>query len=339
MSLDLLWIPLLIFAIVVFLTRGLCGERPWLQIQDHPNERSLHTQPTPRSGGVAMVLGLVAGLLCGWGYGEVPGILGWIALGGGLIAGISLLDDFRHVAARWRFLVHMVAAALLVAVGLGLRDAALPLFSWPMPLLFGGATTALLVIWIINLYNFMDGMDGFAAGMATIGFSAMAVMAWRGGAGDLALSCLAVAVAGAGFLIYNFPKARIFMGDLGSSVLGYLAISFALWADRYDIFPLWAALLVFSPFVVDATATLLIRMVRGERVWEAHRAHAYQRLVRHGWGHRKTVKRAYGLMSLCAVSAIVAVGLDEGNQAAVLIAWVVIYIYLWFAIRRICASS
>ncbi len=339
MSLEMIWIPLLTFAIAVLLTRGLCGERPWLRIQDHPNERSLHTQPTPRSGGVAMVLGLVIGLLSGWIYGEVPGGLGWISLGGGLIAGVSLLDDFRHVPARWRFLVHMIAAALLVAVGLALRDVGLPLLSWSLPVLLGGTITVLLVIWMINLYNFMDGMDGFAAGMATIGFSALAVMAWRGGAGDLALSCLTVALAGAGFLVYNFPKARIFMGDLGSSLLGYLAIAFALWADRYGVFPLWAALLVFSPFIVDASVTLAIRLARRERVWEAHRTHAYQRLVQYGWGHRKTVLRAYVLMLACAVSAIVSVDLSAGYQAVVLIAWVMIYLFLWLSVRRICATD
>jgi len=325
----------LIFAIVVFMTRSLCGERAWLRIEDHPNERSLHTQPTPRSGGVAIVSGLIAALLCAWFYGWVPAKLAWIAAGGVLIAAVSLLDDFRHVPARWRFLVHMIAAIILVVAGLGLTDVAVPPVSWSLPLLPGGVLSVLLVIWMINLYNFMDGMDGFAAGMTSIGFSAMAVMAWRSGIYELALSSMAVATAGAGFLVFNFPKARIFMGDLGSSLLGFLAIAFALWGDRSDAFPLWAAVLVFSPFIVDATVTLLLRLVRRERFWEAHRSHAYQRLVQHGWGHRKTVLRSYVLMFFCAVSAIFAVGVEASYQTGILGAWVLIYVVLWRWVGRI----
>ncbi|MBI1195690.1 MAG: hypothetical protein GC138_07585 [Gammaproteobacteria bacterium] len=332
------WIPPLIFIVSVIVTRGLCGERAWLRIEDHPNERSLHTQPTPRTGGVAIATGLIAGLLYAWGASGVPGTLAAVALGCGLVGGVSLLDDFRHVAARWRFLVHTIAAVILVSLAdLGLRKLGLPPFSWSLPVWPGAVLTVVAVIWMINLYNFMDGMDGFAAGMAAIGFSAMAGLAWLGGNGELGLASLSVAAAAAGFLIFNFPKARIFMGDLGSSSLGFLAIAFALWGDRSDAFPLWAALLVFSPFIVDATVTLMIRLARGERVWEAHRSHAYQRLVQHGWGHKKTVLRAYLLMAACALSAVAAVKLGTPYQSAVLIAWGLAYIVLWRGIGQLCA--
>lgn len=333
------WIPLLIFGVAALVTRGLCSERAWLRIEDHPNERSLHTQPTPRTGGVAILVALIVGLLCVWPVYGISGTLSAVVLGCGLVGGISLLDDFRHVPARWRFLVHMIAAVVLVAVaGLGLGELRLPPLSLSLPVWLGGVLTVLAVVWMINLYNFMDGMDGFAAGMAATGFSAMAVMALHGGNAALGLASVSVAAAAGGFLIFNFPKARIFMGDLGSSSLGFLAIAFALWGDRSNAFPLWAAVLVFSPFIVDATVTLMIRLARGARVWEAHRTHAYQRLVQLGWGHRKTVLRAYVLMAACAMSAVVGVGLGTTYQAGVLVAWTVGYIVLWRRIGKLCAA-
>ena len=150
------------------------------------------------------------------------------------------------------------------------------------------------------------------------------------------------AAAAAGFLWSNFPPARIFLGDLGSSTLGLLAAGFSLWGARDGLFPLWTAALAFSPFIVDATWTLGRRLARGERVWEAHRSHHYQRLVLAGWGHRKTVLRSYVLMAGAAASAVAAPGLATWEQWAVIGAWAVVYALIHFRVgleERLVASG
>ena len=193
------------------------------------------------------------------------------------------------------------------------------------PLLFWAVRgfTGLFVLWMINLYNFMDGMDGFAGGMAVIGFT---TLAWLGRADtEFAAVCMTIAAACAGFLVYNFPPARLFLGDTGSTALGFLAAACSLWGSQAGLFPFWAALWVFSPFIVDATVTLLRRLVRGERVWEAHRSHYYQRLVLLGWGHRRTVLAEYALMLACAGAAILAVQLPTGGILALAAGGLCIY--------------
>ncbi len=172
----------------------------------------------------------------------------------------------------------------------------------------------MFVIWMTNLNNFMDGMDGFAGGMAVFGFGTLGLLGHLAGDGYYAAVCWVIASASAGFLVWNFPPARIFMGDTGSLALGLLAAALSLWADRYGLFPLWLALLVFAPFVVDATLTLARRTLKGKRIWEAHRSHYYQRLVQAGWSHRRTVLWEYGLMFLCSVCALLAFSSSTGEQ-------------------------
>ena len=162
----------------------------------------------------------------------------------------------------------------------------------------------LFVVWMVNLYNFMDGMDGFAGGMAVIGFATLALMGELAGSSDYCFAALLVCMASAGFLPFNFPPARLFMGDLGSGSLGLLVALLLLWADRAGLFPLWIGVLVFSPFIVDATWTVMRRISQGQKPWEAHREHFYQRLVRLGWGHKRTVLYSYILMLKCSLLAL-----------------------------------
>jgi UDP-N-acetylmuramyl pentapeptide phosphotransferase/UDP-N-acetylglucosamine-1-phosphate transferase len=137
----------------------------------------------------------------------------------------------------------------------------------------------IFTVWFINLYNFMDGMDGFAGGMGTLGFGFLAYLGWLAGQDFFALSGLLIAGANLGFLLCNFPPARIFMGDAGSTTMGFLAAGMSLWGVRDGLFPMWIPILIFSPFIVDATVTLIRRLVHGDKVWQAHRSHYYQRLV------------------------------------------------------------
>ncbi len=300
---------------------------------DHPNARSLHQVAVPRSGGLAVLFGLAVTLgLCRL-AGLNPEQLPWIA--GALlpVAAVSLLDDLGEVSRRLRFAVHLGAGLLLAAGGLLWGSLGLPGADWPWPAPLAWLLTVLYVVWMINLYNFMDGMDGFAGGMALFGFSALAVLGWQGGDPVFALVAACIAAAAGGFLFSNFPPARIFLGDLGSSCLGLLAAALSLWGAATGLFPLWVAWLAFSPFIVDATWTLARRLVRGERIWEAHRSHHYQRLVLAGWGHRKTVLRAYLVMVAAAVCAVAAPDLSAPEQWLVLLAWAAIYALIHVRIR------
>jgi len=300
---------------------------------DHPNDRSLHQTPVPRSGGIGVLFGLTLSLLlASWGAG--PDVaLAWLLVSASLVAGVSLWDDFGHVSRRLRLLVQASAACVLVAGGLIWSRLDLPGIDWTFGAPVAWVLTLLYVVWMINLYNFMDGMDGLAGGMGLFGFGALAALGWQGGDSLFALVSACTAAACGGFLTSNFPPARIFMGDLGSSTLGLLAAGLSLWGCQRGLFPLWAAWLAFSPFIVDATSTLLRRLVRGERIWEPHRSHHYQRLVLAGWGHRKTLIRAYLVMAGTAACAVAAPSLPVRDQWALIVAWAIIYSLIAFRVR------
>jgi UDP-N-acetylmuramyl pentapeptide phosphotransferase/UDP-N-acetylglucosamine-1-phosphate transferase len=253
---------------------------------DRPNERSLHERPVPRSGGIALLAGVLVSLA--FGAGEL-----WLPIGLALaLAVLSLLDDLRGLPTAARLAAHLTAAGAL----------AWYLLSPMHPLEL--AVLAVAVAWMTNLYNFMDGSDGLAGGMALIGFGAYAVAAGSGGHGALLALTLALAAAALGFLLFNFPPAKIFLGDVGSVPLGFLAGALGLQGWRDDLWPLWFPAVVFAPFIADASATLVRRALRGEKVWQAHREHYYQRLVRLGFGHRGTAYVAYALMLICAALAL-----------------------------------
>jgi len=255
---------------------------------DQPNERSLHERPVPRTGGIALLAGAAASLAFGATALWLP-----LALAAAL-AVLSFADDLRGLPTALRLASHLAAAGIIVWY----------LMSPMQPLAL--VILALAVAWITNLYNFMDGSDGLAGGMALIGFGAYAAAAALAGHAPLAALSVALAAASGAFLLLNFPPARIFLGDAGAVPLGFLAASLGLVGWRDDLWPLWFPLVVFAPFIGDATLTLLRRLARGERVWHAHREHYYQRLVRLGAGHRGAALTGYGLMLACAAAALYA---------------------------------
>jgi UDP-N-acetylmuramyl pentapeptide phosphotransferase/UDP-N-acetylglucosamine-1-phosphate transferase len=249
---------------------------------DHPNERSLHAQPVPRTGGIAVLAGACVSFFVDGNQVWLPLVL---ALG---LAALSFADDLRPLPAAVRLAAHLAAAAIVVWFYLA------PISAWQALVLVVG------IGWLTNLYNFMDGSDGLAGGMSVIGFGAYALAA----NGPVATVSLCIAAASAAFVVFNFHPARIFLGDVGSIPLGFLAGALGIVGWRDDAWPLWFPLLVFAPFIADATVTLVRRALRGERVWHAHREHFYQRMVRSGLGHAGTAGVAYGAMALCAASAL-----------------------------------
>ncbi|WP_040262155.1 MraY family glycosyltransferase [Pseudomonas massiliensis] len=277
-------IGLAVFTLAVSLTWGMRGYALRKQLMDVPNSRSSHTVPTPRGGGVgivgALVLGLPAAVYLGLLTAADASLLALPGLG---VAVLGFADDHGHIAARWRLLGHFIAAA----AGLALLDKwpVVPLYQhvclaglWvSIPLVFG-------LVWLLNLYNFMDGIDGIAGVQAvTVCLS----LAWLGylyaTPADVALALMLVAAA-AGFLCWNLPPAKIFMGDAGSGFLG-LVIGL-LWLKIASHAPqvFWPGLVLMGVFVVDATWTLVVRLRRGEKLYQAHRSHGYQHAAQR-WGH------------------------------------------------------
>ena len=327
-----LWIALAVsVGVALAATRALISAALRAGLLDVPNERSLHHRPTPHGGGVGILAGLVAGLavLARWPF---PGA-SWLAAGVLLLAVVSLLDDARPVGPLARIAVHFAVASLLVVGDMVPSGLGLPGVTWVPHPLAAAVLSVLFAVWMLNLYNFMDGMDGFAGGMTVFGFGGLAVLGALAGGDGFAASAALVASAAAGFLVFNFPPARIFMGDVGSVPLGFLAAAMILIAERDGLFPLWLGVLVFSPFVVDATITLGRRLLHGERIWQAHRSHYYQRLVQMGWSHRRTVLAEYVLMAACSASALLVAVLPEAGPA-VGTCWLVGYTALAVTLSR-----
>jgi len=253
---------------------------------DHPNARSSHVVPTPRGGGIAIVAGFCLATTA-WALGsdgERAALL-WLAIvpPALLVAVVGFVDDHRPLSARARLIAHFVAAAWTVGLFGGL-----PSLPWPsgaLPVgLAGGALAVIATVWCLNLYNFMDGIDGIAASEAV--FVTLAAAVLGGAAAPAFVPLLALAAAAAGFLAFNWPPARIFMGDAGSGFLGLVLASLLLSLHVSGHLPIGAGLILLGTFLADATVTLLVRLLRGERLHEAHRSHAYQRATRRFGGHR-----------------------------------------------------
>lgn len=307
--------PLVSALVTLVLTFILMTSKTGIIVRDIPNERSLHSTPVPRVGGIA----LMAGVLSGWAL-LAQFLPWWTALPALGLFALSLLDDMRSLSAGTRLIGHFLAA-LVVVTGAGVS------LLWSIPVL-------LFIVWMTNLYNFMDGSDGLAGGMALFGFGGYGVGAWLGGSEMLALLNFSVAAAALGFLVFNFHPAKVFMGDAGSIPLGFLAAVFGVSGWQAGYWPFWFPLLVFSPFVADATVTLLKRMRRGERLSQAHRSHYYQRLVQLGWGHRNTALAEYALMLLAGMSALWGIGLAHTAQGYLLLGWGMVYLALMGWIDR-----
>lgn len=284
-------------------------------VLDQPNHRSLHSKVTPRTGGLA----IMAGLIAEWGMMGLAWI--WVAVLVLLMA-ISLIDDIRGLPVRWRFAAQLAISALFVWV-------TIPGAEWWLLILL-----TLAITWMINLYNFMDGSDGLAGGMALFGFSGYALAAYFAHDMQFAVMGGCIAAASLAFLLFNFHPARIFMGDAGSVPLGFLAGAMGVYGWQHALWPAWFPLLVFSPFVVDASVTLLKRLCRGERFWQAHRSHYYQRLIQLGWGHRKTAIAEYILMLAVGLTALLSLDCEPLIVGLVLVLWGMVYALLMWLIDR-----
>lgn len=290
---------------------------------DTPNARSSHSIPTPRGGGVSIVLcfllavpalALAGGVSWSW-------ALALLGAGAG-IAVLGFMDDHGHIAARWRLLGHFSGAiwALLFIGGLPPVE----LFGRAVELGWVGHLIAgLYLVWMLNLYNFMDGIDGIASVEALCVCLGMCVIYWLSGAEQLIWLPLFLSMAVLGFLYWNFPPARIFMGDAGSGFIGITLGVLSLQAGWVSSQLLWAWLIMLGIFIVDATFTLIRRLIRGDKVYEAHRSHAYQFASRCFGNHRPVTLAVLVINTVWLLPiAVCSVLFDMEGGVAVFIAYV-----------------
>jgi len=260
---------------------------------DVPNSRSSHTTPTPRGGGIAIVAAATLALLVLALLGNIPRALVMALAGGGIaVAAVGFADDHYNIPAAPRLAVHFLAAAWAVywvggleSVQIGTDVARL---GW-----VGAMLSTLGIVWFLNLFNFMDGIDGIAASEGVF-IAAVGAMLSPAGA-SLSSAAWVIAASCCGFLLWNWPPAKIFMGDVGSGYLGYVLAVLGLRAAHENADALWVWLILGGVFLLDATLTLLRRALRGERVYQAHRSHAYQWLARRWRGHRPVTLAVIGL--------------------------------------------
>jgi Fuc2NAc and GlcNAc transferase len=251
-----------------------------MQLLDQPNERSSHHRPTPHGGGVPLFLAFALGLgLSGYWYGPIPGNYLVLLLAALFLMLLGAMDDVWGLSVRLRMALYGLCCLLTALYLLQPFSGAIELLAWVL-------IWAFILLWSLNLYNFMDGIDGIAALQCILACGSAALLSWLGaGEGGYALFCLLLAVAHLGFLFWNWPPARLFMGDAGSVPTGFLLASLALlgWVQG-QLNPLcW--LILLAAFVTDASWTLLWRAATGQPFTQPHRLHAYQRLSRHFGSH------------------------------------------------------
>lgn len=260
------------------------NKRQWL---DEPSSRSSHTQPTPTGGGLAMVFSFTCACLIAFtddlsGFNQymilVPAIL---------IAGVGLADDIYQLGIMPRIAVQALAAVWALAL-FGMPP--IPLFSMTViPELMGYLVAIVCFIWFINLFNFMDGIDGIAGSQSLFMLMAGVILALNANAPDLITLMLLLAAAVCGFLVLNISPARIFMGDVGSNFLGFLLGVIVLATTVRGVVTIWSWLILSGVFIIDASVTLMTRVLAGEKWYYAHRSHAYQRAAGHFGSHGKVV--------------------------------------------------
>lgn len=241
------------------------------------NDRSSHTTPTPHGGGIAIAIAWFIGIIYFYINMQIESNLFYALLMGVVISIVSYFDDLYELSPKLRIVVQSsVAIGAIIVLG-GLNTLELGLFSIENQIITN-LFAFLMIVWFINLYNFLDGIDGYAGSEAL--FLAIAGLVLFGGQHFIVLI-----VSVLGFLIWNWHKAHIFMGDVGSTLLGYNIAVFTIYYSNQESTNLWVWIILFGLFWFDATLTLLRRYKNGEKLSEAHRKHAYQRLTQSGWSH------------------------------------------------------
>ncbi len=320
------------FVLSVLVTRAAIVYARRRGMLDQPGFRRSHQVPTPRGGGIGIVAGALLAAAVALPYlRDASGA--WTAVAvcvaGAAVAVAGWADDHHTMPVLPRLLIQVLASTLFVAVTIHAGGFA---WAWLPP-------GVLLSVWSINLHNFMDGIDGILGAQIVFVGAGLALLAWVCASPVLTIAAGGMAAAAAGFLVYNWPPARVFMGDVGSGFAGFLVfVLIALLCVRVPL-ALWPALLLCSSFAADAGFTLAWRMWRGKRWYNAHREHVYQWLVRCGWTHAQTVG-LYMLWNLLLAAPLAAWATWRPHTGP----WLCVALYvvaagLWWQVRRICVHG
>ncbi len=300
-------------------------------ILDMPNARSSHIIATPRGGGLGLVIPFLFSVIVLGFFNIISVSIGLALLGGGaLVAVLGWMDDKNGLTARARAIFQFLSAAWAVfwlggfsTMSIGFAELQL---SW-----IGSIVAVIGTVWLINLYNFMDGVDGIAGTEAvSAALICGLLLVWQHSS-SLAELCFLLAASVLGFLLWNWPPAKIFMGDVGSAFLGYIFAVMAMWSEQSGAIPFIIWIMLLGVFVIDATVTLIKRLSKGEKLYEAHRSHVYQLAVQAGYSHRQVTSTVLFINLLLGIVAVVALTYSNyllGISIGVAIVLIVVHIIL-----------
>jgi len=301
-----------------------------LNLLDIPGHRSSHKEPTPTMGGLAIVVAFFLGMFLAhlspldW---ETPQWLGWFLIGAGLVAFVGVIDDLQRLPVLLRLLLYGVAAGMPIAGGIRLRAVSIPVFGI---IEFGMLEIPVTIVWImavVSFYNFMDGIDGLAAGVGVIVPGFLAYIAWKVGNSDILILNLLLGSSCLGFACYNFPPARIFMGDVGSTFIGYVLAVLAVVGNHSEgpgHIPFLVPVLLLGTFLFDTIVTLSRRILSREKWYLSHHEHYYQKMTSLGFSHLQVTLGEYGLTFLLGVSALLYIRGNQMLALSILCVWLIL---------------
>jgi Fuc2NAc and GlcNAc transferase len=324
-----------LFIISLLLTMAMRRYALHKKILDIPNHRSSHQLPTPRGGGMAIVLSFTLAVLYLGSIETIPMHLVIALTGGGLaVAAIGYMDDLYHAPTLWRMLGHVCVALWAVFWLQGFPH--LDLGTWQFALPHVGILIAVIgIVWCINLYNFMDGIDGLAGSEGLFVALASGLVLWFSGQTHLALMLLLLAAAIAGFTTLNWPPAKIFLGDAGSGFLGYVFSVSALYTANTRTLSLIFWLIILAVFICDATFTLIYRVWQRKKWYAAHREHAYQHLIAYGASHQQ-VTLSIGVLNIFLVLPVAFLTLQWPYQGFWLMGGMMLLLFvIWLVIKSL----
>jgi UDP-GlcNAc:undecaprenyl-phosphate/decaprenyl-phosphate GlcNAc-1-phosphate transferase len=316
--------------------------RRFVQIMDEPNHRSSHSKAIPRAGGVSIVITFFIGLSATWYVGALAGIDQALLLGFVfsvlLISVISLIDDVSEQTAMVKLVMHMIAVAVVLYFGIVLDEIAIPVFGYVQLDWLGYVVSFLWILGLSNSYNFMDGLDGLAGGVAVIASLFFMIITFFEGSSFVYIISYSLLAGALGFLFLNYPPAKIILGDVGAVFLGFVFAVLAIIAARYDesrtsflVMPL----LLFN-FIYDTSFTFCRRLLKGDNVTEAHRSHLYQLLNRSGYSHLEVVLSQYCMVFLQGLGALWLVNIPGNERMLVFIPFLLLQIAYTSAVMRRC---
>lgn len=301
---------------------------------DIPGDRSSHKRPTPTMGGLAIVTAFFLGMILvqylpvHW---EKSRWLWWFLAGGGVVAAHGLIDDVRTLPPLLRFILFCIVAGLPIIGGIRLKAFGIPFLGMIELGILEIPMTMLWILAVIIFYNFMDGIDGLAVGVGAIVAGFLAYIAWEVGNTDILILSLLLGGSCLGFVWHNFPPAKIFMGDVGSTFIGYTLAMLALignQSEQSEHIPLIIPVLLLGTFLFDTVVTAGRRILRREKWYLSHREHYYQRMTNLGFSHLQITLGEYGITCLLGISALLYIRANQALASSILFVWLIIFIGL-----------